>query len=298
MPAGDIAAPRAADRTAHGASAPFHASATASALQHDVTPRALRAWRYLRLATHLVLGVLTIALIHPVTRQSTHLTLRRRWSQGLLRVLGIELDARGTPVEPGCMLVANHISWVDIFVINAMAPAAFVSKAEVRNWPVIGWLAARNDTIFLRRGSRGHARIINEETAAALDAGRNVAIFPEGTTTDGSQLLHFHAALLQPAIACGHPVQTLALQYLTPAGHFTRAPAYDGDLSLGQCIANIIAARRTIARITVAAPIATADGLDRRALAARAHAEIACAIGVEDIAARNGQAAEPITARA
>ena len=225
MPAVDIAAPRAADRMAHGASAPFHASATASALQHDVTPRALRAWRYLRLATHLVLGVLTIALIHPVTRQSTHLTLRRRWSQGLLRVLGIELEPRGTPVEPGCMLVANHISWVDIFVINAMAPAAFVSKAEVRNWPVIGWLAARNDTIFLRRGSRGHARIINEETAAALDAGRNVAIFPEGTTTDGSQLLHFHAALLQPAIACGHPVQTLALQYLTPAGHFTRAPA-------------------------------------------------------------------------
>ena len=116
-----------------------------------------------------------------------------------------------------------------------------------------------------------------------------MAIFPEGTTTDGSQLLHFHAALLQPAIACGHPVQTLALQYLTPAGHFTRAPAYDGDLSLGQCIANIIAARRTIARITVAAPIATADGLDRRALAARAHAEIACAIGVTDVAADSGQ---------
>ena len=136
------------------------------------------------------------------------------------------------------------------------------------------------------------------EIATLLDAGDNVAIFPEGTTTDGSQLLHFHAALLQPAIACGHPVQTLALQYLTPAGHFTRAPAYDGDLSLGQCIANIIAARRTIARITVAAPIATADGLDRRALAARAHAEIACAIGVEDVAARDGLAAEPITARA
>ncbi|HAF55786.1 MAG TPA: 1-acyl-sn-glycerol-3-phosphate acyltransferase, partial [Thauera sp.] len=131
-----------------------------------------------------------------------------------------------------------------------------------------------NDTIFLRRGSRGHARIINEETAAVLDAARNVAIFPEGTTTDGRQLLHFHAALLQPAIACGHPVQTLALQYLTPDGDFTRAPAYDGDLSLGQCVANIIAARRTVARVTVGAPIATTEGVDRRALAARAHAEI------------------------
>jgi hypothetical protein len=70
-----------------------------------------------------------------------------------------------------------------------------------------------------------------------------VAIFPEGTTTDGSQLLHFHAALLQPAIACGHPVQPLALQYRTPDDRFSRAPAYDGDLSLGECIANIIARR-------------------------------------------------------
>ena len=282
------------------ASGPAHArsAATEPVLERAGTPRIVRAWRYLRLALHLVQGVLTIALVYPFTQRRTHQALRRRWSHGLLQVLGIELAARGRPVAPGCMLIANHISWVDIFVINALAPSAFVSKAEVRNWPVIGWLAAKNDTIFLRRGSRGHARIINAETAALLDAGCNVAIFPEGTTTDGSQLLHFHAALLQPAIACGHPVQTLALQYLTPAGHFTRAPAYDGDLSLGQCIANIIAARRTIARITVAAPIATADGLDRRALAARAHAEIACAIGVEDVAARDGLAAEPITARA
>ncbi len=248
------------------------------------TPLVVRVWRYLRLGLHLMQGVLTIALIYPCAGRLTRQALRQRWSRGLLAVLGIELDARGAAVSPGCMLVANHISWVDIFAINALAPAAFVSKAEVRTWPLVGWLAARSDTIFLRRGSRGHARIINTETAALLAAGCNVAIFPEGTTTDGSKLLHFHAALLQPAIACGHPVQTLALQYLTPEGHFTRAPAYDGDLSLGQCVANIIAARRTLARVTVAAPIATTDGLERRALAARAHAEIAGAIGVPESA--------------
>ena len=280
---------------AHGAA---HAGAPRADAPTALTSRGVRAWRYLRLALHLAQGVATIALVYPFTARATHQTLRRRWSRRMLGVLGIELEARGAAVAPGCMLVANHISWVDIFVINALAPAAFVSKAEVRTWPVIGWLAAKNDTIFLRRGSRGHARIINEETAAALDAGRNVAIFPEGTTTDGSQLLHFHAALLQPAIACGHPVQTLALQYLTPAGHFTRAPAYDGDLSLGQCIANIIAARRTIARITVAAPIATTDGLERRALAARAHTEIDCAIGVPDVAAGSGQEDAATGARA
>ncbi|HRV76857.1 MAG TPA: lysophospholipid acyltransferase family protein [Thauera sp.] len=240
----------------------------------------LRATRWTRLGLHLLQGVLTIAAVYPFTGRDTHQALRRRWSLGLLRVLGMRLEHRGEAVAPGCMLVANHVSWVDIFAINALAPAAFVSKAEVRAWPVIGWLAAKNDTIFLRRGSRGHARIINEETAALLDAGCNVAIFPEGTTTDGAALLHFHAALLQPAIACGHPVQPLALQYRTPDDRFSRTPAYDGELSLGECIANIIAAPRTVARITVAAPITTADGADRRTLATRTRAEIATVIGI------------------
>lgn len=285
------ATPAAAARCETGNAAPHPTGA------HDQpAPALLRGWRYLRLVLHLVQGALTIALVYPFTRRPTHQALRRRWSHGLLKVLGIELDTRGQAVAPGCMLVANHISWVDIFVINALAPAAFVSKAEVRAWPVVGWLAAKNDTIFLRRGSRGHARVINAETAALLDAGCNVAIFPEGTTTDGSRLLHFHAALLQPAIACAHPVQPLALQYLTPAGHFTRAPAYDGDLSLGQCMANIVAARRTLARVTVAAPIATADGLDRRSLAARTHAEIAQVIGTEDGAATRPDEASQHTA--
>lgn len=241
----------------------------------------LRATRWTRLGLHLLQGVLTIAAVYPLTGRDTHQALRRRWSLGLLRVLGMRLEHRGEAVAPGSMLVANHVSWVDIFAINALAPSAFVSKAEVRAWPVIGWLAAKNDTIFLRRGSRGHARIINEETAALLDAGCNVAIFPEGTTTDGANLLHFHAALLQPAIACGHPVQPLALQYRTPDDRFSRAPAYDGELSLGECIANIIASPRTIARITVAEPIATADGTDRRSLAARTRSEIASVIGAK-----------------
>jgi 1-acyl-sn-glycerol-3-phosphate acyltransferase len=289
MPAIDHAFTRPARLEPAGGAANPHAARPEPAWHPAPTPLVVRAWRYLRLGLHLVLGVMTIAVLYPFTRRPTRQALRQRWSRGLLAVLGIELGARGAAVAPGCMLVANHISWVDIFVINALAPAAFVSKAEVRTWPVIGWLAARSDTIFLRRGSRGHARIINAETAALLAAGCNVAIFPEGTTTDGSQLLHFHAALLQPAIACSHPVQTLALQYLTPDGRFTRAPAYDGELSLGQCVANIIAARRTVARVTVAAPIATTGGLERRTLAARAYAEIADAIGVTDITAGAGQ---------
>lgn len=245
------------------------AASTASA-SRTVSPALLRGWRSLRLALHIAQGALTIALIYPFCAEPAHRRLRQRWSQRLLAILGIRLQTAGVAVEPGCMLVANHISWVDIFVINAVAPASFVSKAEVRNWPLIGWLAAKNGTIFLRRGSRGHAKIINAETAAQLDAGRNVAIFPEGTTTDGSHVLDFHAALLQPAIAAGHAVQPVALSYHAPDGSFSRAAAYDGDVSLGQCIASIIAEREIIARVQAVAPLATGPHTDRRSLAREA----------------------------
>ncbi len=214
-------------------------------------------------------GAATIAVVFPLTGKPAHQHLRQRWSRRMLAILGIRLQVEGGPVAPGAMLVANHISWVDIFVVNAVAPAAFVSKAEVRAWPLIGWLAARNDTIFLRRDSRGHARVINAETAALLEAGRNVAIFPEGTTTDGSHVLHFHAALLQPAIACGNPLQPLALSYHGPDGRCSRAPAYDGDVSLGRCTANIVGERELIARVQIGAASATATATttSRRQLA-------------------------------
>lgn len=234
--------------------------------------------RTLRTALHLVQGTLTVLLAFPLCGAARRLQLRQRWSAGLLRILGLQLQHQGAALQPGCLLVANHVSWVDIFVINALAPAAFVSKAEVRQWPLIGWLSARNDTVFLRRGSRGHARIVNAEIGALLDAGRNVAVFPEGTTTDGSHVLHFHAALLQPAIAAGHPVQALALSYHDADGHPSRAAAYDGDISLGQCFAAIVAERRLIVRVRAFDPIPTGEATDRRVLAHATRDLIAAAL--------------------
>ncbi|MBD5802532.1 2-acyl-glycerophospho-ethanolamine acyltransferase [Azoarcus sp. Aa7] len=238
-----------------------------------------------------------VLAIYPLTGEATHRNLRRRWSQKLLAILGVELRVAGHAIQPGCMLVANHISWLDIFVINALAPSAFVSKAEVRGWPLIGWLAARNETVFLRRGSRGHAKIINAEIAALLDAARNVAVFPEGTTTDGSHVLHFHAALLQPAIECGHPIQPLALFYVGVDGQPNRAAAYDGDITLGQSFGKIVAEPRLIARIDAAAPIAT-GAMHRRDLAAMAHTAIVARLhSVGDVTAhgpRNEEAGKKV----
>ncbi|WP_228720769.1 lysophospholipid acyltransferase family protein [Nitrogeniibacter mangrovi] len=217
--------------------------------------------------------MLTSATVFPFLGIATRGRIRQRWSRTLLRILGIELHISGAALIERGLLVANHVSWVDIFVINALTPAAFVSKADVREWPVIGWLSAVNETVFLRRGSRGHARVINDEIAECMANGRHVALFPEGTTTDGSHVLHFHAALLQPAILTGHPIQPVALRYRTPEGGFTRAAAYDGDVSLGQCIASIVGSRRIVVHLDVLPAIDTGTA-HRREIARAAHAAI------------------------
>lgn len=212
--------------------------------------------------------------IFPWCTEAARLRLKSSWAVALLDCLGIEVEADLTHAAPGALIVANHISWIDIYVINAALPSAFVSKAEVRHWPLIGWLAAKNDTIFLQRGSRGHARVVNEQIAGLLGRGRHVAVFPEGTTTDGRSLLHFHAALLQPALSAGRPVLPVALSYWELDGERSLAPRYDGDISLGQCTRAILGRRRLIARL-VTTPLRGLHGEDRRQVAAEAREAIA-----------------------
>ncbi len=207
------------------------------------------------------------------------LCLRQIWSAALLDALGVELEADLTHVVPGALVIANHVSWVDILLINAALPAAFVSKEEVRHWPLIGWLARKNDTIFLRRGSRGHAKIINAQIAELLTQGRHVAVFPEGTTTDGRSLLHFHAALIQPALTAGRPVLPVAISYWETDGERSLAPRYDGDISLGECTRAILGRKRIIARL-VSTPLLGQQGEDRRQVASAAREAIAAAAGL------------------
>ncbi|MBS1189108.1 MAG: lyso-ornithine lipid acyltransferase [Rhodocyclaceae bacterium] len=228
------------------------------------------------MATLLLRGVATVALAYPFCNDAWRLELKHRWSRDMLDILGVRLEADLSHLVPGSMVVANHISWLDIFIINAALPAAFVAKEEVRHWPLLGWLAAANDTVFLRRGSRGHARIINQEIAGLLAAGKPVAVFPEGTTTDGTHLLHFHAALLQPALAAGRPVVPVAISYWEPDGSRSLAPRYDGPITLGQSLAAILSRRRLVARL-VTTPALGGQGLDRRTVATAARAAISAA---------------------
>lgn len=211
-------------------------------------------------------------------------------------MLGLRLDKVGSGGTVRGLLVANHVSWLDIYVINALVPAAFVAKDDVRSWPLIGWLCANTETIFLARGSRAAAQDACQRIGAELRAGTPVAVFPEGTTTGGERLLPFHGALFQGAIDAGAPVVPLALRYLDARGMPSRAPAYDGDITLWESLRAIARADGLTARLRVLAPVPSAN-LDRRHLAARCHRSIACHLGhgdaMADVATASPSAAPP-----
>lgn len=244
------------------------------------TPRLIRAWRCLRLALHLAWLGIGAACLYPLVSDAQRLRLRQRWSHKILTLLAVKVEIPEIDAPPGCLIVANHISWLDIFAINAVRPSAFISKSEVRQWPFIGWLSARNDTIFLIRGSRGHARSINSDIDARLNQGKDVAIFPEGMTSDGQQVLNFHAALLQPAIETGRPILPLALRYLDASGNPSLAPAYVGETSLLQCFSAILSSRSLVARV-LPSPVIESHGRSRRELANAAHTAISGQLGYQ-----------------
>lgn len=241
------------------------------------TPYPLRALRALKTALHLARALLAAALLYRRMEPRGRLSFKQRWSRRFLEVLEVRLEAGAADLPAGHLIVANHISWLDIFVINALRPASFIAKAEIRAWPLIGWLAARNDTIFVNRGSSRDIRRINAEIDARLNAGVDVAIFPEGRTTDGARVLEFHPALLQPAVEAARPVLPLALSYRDANGQPSSAPSFAG-VSLSRCFAAILACRSLTVQVTPLPLIAT-DGGSRREVSRAARDAIATTLG-------------------
>lgn len=163
------------------------------------------------------------------------------------------------------LIVTNHVSWLDVIVLNSMLPMRFVAKSEVRNWPLIGWLSARAQTLFIERGKARSAARINMQMVQLLKHGESLAIFPEGTTTDGTQVAHFHSSLLQPAIDAGVRVLPVAIRYQDACGAHSIAPAYIDDISFCTSLLNILNTRKLHVRLVASAPLDTAHA-DRREL--------------------------------
>jgi 1-acyl-sn-glycerol-3-phosphate acyltransferase len=222
--------------------------------------------------------VATVALVFPWLPRTATLALKARWSRQLFDALGVRLRTAGTPIDGG-LFVANHVSWLDIFAINAFAPAAFVAKDEVRQWPVIGWLCANTDTVFLERGSRSAAVRTKQQMLEQLRRRHRVGVFPEGTTSDGAGVLPFHGALFQSAIDAGVRVAPVAVRYTDSRGAPSPAPAYVGETTFWQCFRAIVTSGGITAHATFL-PTLDAGSSDRRQLAHRTHGAIAHALAL------------------
>ena len=231
--------------------------------------------RLLLVGFHLLYGALQVALLFRLAGATGRQCLTRIWSRQLLTLLGIRLkgDEELASIAGG-LLIGNHISFIDIFVINALLPSAFVAKSEVAQWPLIGWLSRHSGTVFIERGSRKAAHRTHQHMLQMLGSGQRLAIFPEGTSTAGDRLLPFHAALFQSAIDAAVPVHALALSYHHGDGTRSAAPAYIDEISLLDCLMSVLQSGGLVARVTLAASF-TPPLQDRRHLAHRAHQAIA-----------------------
>jgi len=257
---------------------------TASATRRPVGRLAL-GWRLARVGGHLLSGLAQCALLFPLLAPARRHSLVRRWSRQLTGIFGMTLDPRLCgPRDAAGAVVANHVSWIDVFVLNAVSPCRFIAKSEVRRWPAIGWLSARAGTLYIARGRRSALTDANAAIARHLTQGERIAFFPEGTSAPQGALLPFHANLFQAVVQAGAPVLPVAIAYLDASGEPSAAADYIGDMSLWESMLRLLSSDPIVATLVFLPPIDPA-GLDRRRLAARAHAAVAK--GLADIAHRH-----------
>ena len=229
--------------------------------------RTLRAcWRLLRIVLHIFCGLWVAAVQLPRLQPPAQSARVQHWALAFLAHAGIALEVRGTPPVGGpVLLVANHLSWLDIPVLHAARYCRFVSKADVKDWPLVGTLATAAGTLYIERSSPRDALRVVHRMRDALLGGEVLAVFPEGTTGDGRGMLPFHANLLQAAIAADAPVQPVGLRFAERAsGRASHAPSYVGDETLLGSVWRTLSAPPLVAVVHYGAP-ARAEGRERRA---------------------------------
>jgi len=206
--------------------------------------------------------------------RSLQADVTRWWHRRVADALGIRVRVSGTPNPHGTLFISNHVSWFDIAAIGGSLPVHFLSKAEVRYMPLLGWMATRAGTLYIRRGGRTAASEATEAMAAVLKRNHHVLLFPEGTTTDGS-VRKFHSRLVQSAVDAGCDIQPVAIRYPKPgpagededAGLTHPAVLFTGDTGFAESALSVMSARGITVEVAFLEPVA-ASGRSRDELAA------------------------------
>ncbi|MGH8401542.1 MAG: lysophospholipid acyltransferase family protein, partial [Gammaproteobacteria bacterium] len=218
----------------------------------------------LHVAGGVFLALLLVTVQMPAPRMGSRLRagLARWWLRTLGRLLGVRVFAYGEPVSEPVLYVANHISWLDIIVLAEVVRADFVAKQEVRGWPLFGWLAQVGGTLFVRRRDSSAARRMEEHMTFRLAAGRNLILFPEGTTTSGNMPKPFKPRLFQAAVRTQSAVQPVAISYQGSHGLRSRI-AFVGDQGLLENLWSILGVRSLPVTIRFMPPLASKDAYTR-----------------------------------
>lgn len=203
----------------------------------------------------------------------------RSWASAFLSIIGMKLKVEGEVYDKPCLIVANHISFIDIFALNIVKPGRFIAKSEIADWPVFGRIAKGVDTLFIERKNRRSIITVNEQISAALLAQQTVMLFPEGRTSVGEELLPLKSNLIEPAILSGSPVQPCALCY-EENGQKTTKASYAG-ISIFKCLWTIVTTPGLTVTVKVL-PIIDVTGKTRHEVANEASALMSAAMGVPD----------------
>ena len=242
----------------------------------------VRLWRMLRLISHLLWGVFLTGVLFPRYSQQKRIRATQQWSASLLRIAQIRLHVVGRPDQlypPNTLLVANHVSWLDIFAMNSVVVSRFVAKAEIRDWPVIGRMVVNGGSLFIEREKRRDTARVTKAISQSLKNGDCLAFFPEGTTASGLELKPFKSSMFQPAIEAGADVLPVALRYLDADGKVNLAASYAGEITLLQCTWNIVSQPEIYAELIFGLPV-NCRGKSRRELCQHAEMTIATALSL------------------
>jgi 1-acyl-sn-glycerol-3-phosphate acyltransferase len=212
--------------------------------------------KLIRIILHMLRGMWTLKRLEK--RNDARLTRRKvqLWHRKALHLFGLERILVGDIPKGPCLIVSNHLSWIDILVIGSLMNVRFLSKAEVASWPIVGKLATGAGTLYVHRGDRKSAEIALDDIETALKQGDQIVVFPEGTSTRGPMPIKFRSSLIEAARRAGVPIVPMALSYHGPGKAYA---SYAGDDDFVSHMTRLCQAPFIRGRVAISAAIAPTD---------------------------------------
>ena len=232
------------------------------------------SWRAVALGIWLILGLCILGLVFPFLSLARRLRIHAWWSSWLLCWCGVQVDYHGQIEQHRPVLfVLNHVSWLDIFILNKKRATSFIAKSDIRNWPLVGWLVTGAGTVYIERGQRHVIKQVATQMKARFEQSQAVGLFPEGTTSEGFTVQPFHASLFEAALSTEVDIQPVALRFFDGDQRSSRV-AFVGEQSLVANIWLLLSQPGVRIECVFLGPLKHADNVEqgRVATAKQAHA--------------------------